>query len=124
MLNNLGKIFCLFLCVCLSWQMRSLLKLKSVDTHLDEFAQYNVTYHDNIDNGEQKHAHGHKHSKDGEEHEHNHDHEKITQSDIKVLSTSHLLVNISFELKIKNIFYEKILISSPHPFVIFRPPIS
>lgn len=104
--------------------MRPSLELKSVDTHLSEFSQYNVTHHDNIDDDVQKHVHKHKHGQDGEEHEHNHDHTKVTQNEIKVLNTSFQIVNRSVEVKSKNSFFEKIMISNPHPFGIFRPPIA
>ncbi len=124
MISKILKIFCLLLCVCLFWQMRPSLELKSVETHLDKFSKYNVTHHDNIDDEAQKHAHKHKHGQDGEEHEHNHDHTKVTQNEIKVLSTPYQIVNRSVEVKSKNYFFEKTLISSPHPFGIFRPPIS
>ena len=98
--------------------------LKNIDMHLNEFQKYNVTAHDSIDDKDQEHGHTHKHGKDGEEHEHNHDHSKVGQSIIKVLSNSNKLISLSIKLKSKKIFYQKILVSNPHPIGIFRPPIS
>lgn len=122
------KIFYVLLCVCLFWQVRTSPELKSINTHLREFSQHNVTHHDNIDEEIQKYVHKHKHGKNDEEHEHNHDHSKLTdklsQSEMKALNTACNVVNHSIEIKTKNIFSKKTLISTPHPFGIFRPPIS
>jgi hypothetical protein len=119
---RIGKIFCITLSICLFWQIRPSLKLKSVDSHLNEFLQYNVTDHDNLDDEEHKHAHRHKHSQNGEEHEH--EDTKVSQNEIKVLSLSDKITSLLIKIKSKNIFFQKILISNPHPFGIFRPPIA
>ena len=94
---------------------------KSVDSHLAQYSQYNVSHHDNIDDGE--HTHGHKHSENGDEHEHKHDHLKISQTDFKLLNCS---LKIFADLNISDSnqsFSYKNLTSSPFPLKIYRPPI-
>ena len=42
-------------------------KKGDIDSHLNDYAYYNVAHHDNID--DEPHTHTHKHSEDGDEHE-------------------------------------------------------
>jgi hypothetical protein len=92
-----------------------------IDSHITKYSRYNVTHHDNID--DEAHAHTHKHSEDGDEHEHSHEHSKVTQSEIKLLNHSvKVLAEITI-IEANQDFIEKNLISSPHPFEVYRPPI-
>lgn len=93
----------------------------NIDSHLDLFASFDVTHHDNID--DEPHTHKHKHSEDGEEHDHGHDHLKLTQSELKSLSHYSIDLPIISTSEMRNSFFEKKLISSPHPMQIYRPPI-
>ncbi|MCO4794941.1 MAG: hypothetical protein KC493_14585 [Bacteriovoracaceae bacterium] len=112
------------MCTGLLCQIQLSFEYKDIDTHLGEFSKYNVTHHDNIDDEVTDHVHKHKHSQDGEEHDHNHDHTKVSQYEVKVLDNSQNLIYFLAIPKSKNNFSYRILISSPHPFGIFRPPIS
>ncbi len=94
----------------------------NIDSHLDLFANFNVTHHDNID--DETHTHKHKHSEDGEEHEHSHDHLKVAQSELKSFIHYSIVLPIISNSEIKKIFFHKKLISNPHPMQIYRPPIS
>jgi hypothetical protein len=94
-----------------------------VETHLSEFSKYNVAQHDNIDDTSEPHPHLHKHSEDGEEHEHDHEHTKVVQSISKLIYTSSVS-GIDFpEIKTLMGFTKNNLLSDPHAFGIFRPPI-
>ena len=83
-----------------------------------------MTHHDNIDNSEAVHSHKHKHSEDGEEHEHEHEHLKLAEVEFKILNKPYNLLNHTKNEKSEHSFYYKTMISNPHPFEIFRPPIS
>lgn len=98
------------------------LEKNDIDSHLDHFASINVTHHDNID--DEPHAHKHKHSEDGEEHEHSHEHAKVTQSELKLLNNFAISLGVTSVNDSKKSFFEKSLVSNPHPSEIYRPPIS
>jgi len=115
----------ILLCIssaCLLCQVVPLSVPDDANSHLNEYSRFNVTHHDNLD--DDVHSHKHKHSEDGDEHEHNHEHSKIVQSDFKILCNSHKIVAKVRIIEISNGFREKNLISSPHPFEVFRPPIA
>tara|TARA_B100001248_G_scaffold227481_1_gene185938 strand:- start:4186 stop:4521 length:336 start_codon:yes stop_codon:yes gene_type:complete len=95
---------------------------EDVDDHLAEFSYVNESHHDNIDGD--YHAHKHKHSEDGEEHEHSHDHNQIVHVEIKVFTNSSLIFNDFQKIESQKINHLSFLISDPHPYEIFRPPIS
>ena len=94
------------------------------DSHLEEYSQYNVSYHDNIDDETDSHVHKHKHSEDGQEHEHHHEHSQITYTDsVKIVPTVDLDIFVSFSFENISLFGEKFLISDSFLKNLFRPPI-
>lgn len=120
---NLTKyLIACFLGTCLLMGQICLLEPSdNINSHLAEYSHINATHHDNID--DEPHAHSHKHSEDGEEHEHSHEHSKVSQSEVKLVSQSLEVKNVSLIYESKLGIIEKNLISNPHPFGIFRPPI-
>lgn len=118
----LKAIFLSFLAITIvAWQPCLSIEKDDINYHLAEYSQYNVTYHDNID--DEPHAHKHKHSKDGEEHEHHHKHTKVSQYEIKIINhPMEVLSEISVS-ESGQAFTMKNLISNPHPSKIYRPPI-
>ena len=106
---------------CISTFSLSSVKYHNADSHINEYSEFTVSYHDNID--DEAHSHKHKHSEDGEEHEHNHEHSKVSQSEVKLSSHSvPMITDVSLK-ETKNGFREKNFLSTPHPFELFRPPI-
>lgn len=121
--NKTHKFISLFFLVVFIIAGNSVISSKKgdIDSHLNDYAYYNVAHHDNID--DEPHTHTHKHSEDGDEHEHNHEHSKVTQPEIKLLNHSiKVLAKVSV-IEAKQGFSEKNLISNPHPNRIYRPPI-
>lgn len=116
----LTKLLLYISCACLLFQVVPSSAIDDTNSHLYEFARFSVTHHDNLD--DEVHTHSHKHSDDGEEHEHNHEHLKIVQNDFKILCYSHIIVEKVRIIEATNGFFEKNLISNPHPFGIFKPP--
>lgn len=117
----LFKLFLCISCACLLFQGVLYSAPNETNLHMNDFSIFNVTHHDNLD--DEVHSHTHKHSEDGDEHEHNHEHSKIVQNDFKILSTrDEILAKVKI-IETSIVFYEKNLISNPHPFDIFRPPI-
>jgi len=92
-----------------------------LDSHFETYSEFSQTHHDNI--ADDDHSHTHKHSEDGEEHEHHHSHSGTPQQSVKLLGS------ISFELpevifqNIENNYSSKVMNSTEHPSLIFRPPI-
>jgi len=122
MRSILLKILLSVACSCILFQVVHLSAPDETDVHLNVYSKFNVTHHDNLD--DDAHTHRHKHSKDGDEHEHSHEHSKIVQSDFKILCESHKMVASIKIIDISTGFSEKNLFSNPHPFEVFRPPIS
>lgn len=122
MIKTAHLVFSIILCFGLVAQIAKKPNLNEANTHLQEYSKYNEAHHDNIDHDPDQHAHKHKHSDDGEEHEHHHEHTKITQNDIKVITHGEIITTQVRFIKATNGFFEKNLISNPHPFEIFRPP--
>lgn len=98
--------------------------IDKTQVHLDTYAKYNATQHDNIDDTPQTHGHTHKHSDNGEEHEHNHEHIKVNQYEVKLVDFSKGIKLPFKEFKQEKYYREKNLSSSSHPLELFRPPIS
>jgi len=107
-------------------QAQALVVTSNSETHLDKFSEYNSSHHESIDDfsEDDSHKHTHKHREDGEEHEHEHEHSKIAQADSKVLMQSYKITSQDIEFDSCLIFFDKNLVSSFHPFEIFRPPIA
>lgn len=99
------------------------LKLDEVQNHLNEFSNYSVAHHDNIDDSSEIHSHVHKHSEDGEEHEHDHSHDRVSDISQKTFFASKPIAMATFELETSQGITESNLNSNPHPSSIFRPPI-
>jgi ABC-type Zn2+ transport system substrate-binding protein/surface adhesin len=95
----------------------------STETHFDKFSKFAVFQHDNIDDTSETHSHVHKHSEDGEEHDHDHEHSRTFQSNSKFMYTTsnHEIGFLDNESTLG--FTIITLISDPHSFGIFRPPI-
>jgi len=117
----LSKILLYISCVCLLIQVVLMCAPDEASLHLNQFSEFNVTHHDNLD--DDAHSHKHKHSEDGEEHEHNHEHSKIVQNDFKILYHSHNIMEKVRIIEVSHGFREKKLFSNSHPFEVFRPPI-
>lgn len=116
----------LFLIIILT--ITSAFNVKSVENivteHLETYAKYNQTQHDNIDDNIESHAHTHRHGENEQEHEHHHDHEiNIAQVDTCLFDESNeiQISIVSIDLKQRKVV--KNLISSAHPSEILRPPI-
>ena len=118
--KNINITFLLMISLITSCFNFSLVQ-NDVDSHLSQFNSINLTHQDNIDDG--AHSHSHKHSEDGDEHEHNHEHSKIVQGDFKILCHDHKVLSKVKLIETSIVFFEKNLISNPHHFDIFRPPI-
>lgn len=122
-IRALRSLFIFSILVSLSTNYTSAnFKKNDIDSHLDHFANINITHHDNID--DEPHAHTHKHSEDGEEHEHSHEHVKVTQSELKLLNNFAIALAVISVKESKKNFFEKNLVSNPHSSQIYRPPIS
>jgi hypothetical protein len=93
-----------------------------VDSHLENYAEFNVTHHDNID--DTTHAHTHRHSEHEEEHEHSHHHSSTNFVEYKLINLSST-INLKFTFSFsKDNFHYRELVSSTHFLELFRPPIS
>ncbi len=123
MIEILKSFVYLSLCVCLQSQVYFDLNSKADfdASHLESYAQFNSTEHDNID---EEHYHTHKHSEDGEEHEHHHEHTVPNLGQFQFIIQSQVFKNTIIAFKVREGFYSKNYFSSEHPFEIFRPPIS
>ncbi len=95
-----------------------------LDIHLGEFAEFNTSIHDNIDDSSTDHAHTHKHGEDEEEHEHEHEHTSSIQSDVKLAQRPLDFYTKIFSQGSLQIMFDRSFVSNPHPMGIFRPPIS
>lgn len=123
MSKYLFKIFLFVISFSLLGQGAPLPEL-DVDSHLKLFEKYNVVKHDNIDDNVQtSHTHSHTHGDGGDEHEHDHEHSKITQLEIKLISSSEKYFGPLSEAEHLNGFSYQRFASKAHPLGIFRPPI-
>ena len=124
MARYLYSFICLLICSALVGQsFASFRPVTDIDTHLEKYSKFAKYQHDNIDDNDQ-HSHTHKHSENGAEHDHKHKHVKASQHDLKALAFSSNKFSNFYTLVKNRSFYEKFFVSSPHPFEIFRPPIS
>lgn len=94
--------------------------IKSIEeNHFRIYSILNSTLHENID--DRKTHHSHKHSENGDEH--SHEHNTISHYDLNYLNQEFKLDYTAKEIVKKTFLILKNLISSPHPFSLFRPPI-
>ena len=96
---------------------------RNVDDHLAEFSHTNETRNDNNADEHHDHKHMHKHSRDSEEHEHNHDHTRVAHVESKLFINTTSVFNGIQKIESEQSFHLTFLVSDPHPFDIFRPPI-
>lgn len=118
----LSYIFITLSCVSILAQSIPVTIGNNIDTHLNQYSEYNSSHHDNID--DEPHSHTHKHSEDGEEHDHQHEHTKISQADTQFITDTNKELAQVDNYKTSNNFFVNSLISNPHPLGVFRPPIS
>lgn len=115
------RTFSIVLSFCVFAQSTPTFTNSEIDSHLGQYSRYNTNHHDNIDS--EPHSHTHKHSEDGEEHEHKHEHSNLVQSDKQFVGRDkNELKEVDLSESKRN-FFEKSLISNPHPQGVFRPPI-
>ncbi len=113
-------IFTLCLAIFIAGVNAKNLSFDSIDIHLNHYAQYNNSHHDNID--DEPHSHTHKHSEDGDEHEHKHEHQKSSSTEYELTRGSFTFISLS--VTFSSGFYSiKNLSSDPHLKQLFRPPI-
>ena len=122
--NIFRRIICLFCCAFFLGQAAATYLANGDHAHLDEVFQLSEPRHDNIDDSASAHTHKHRHNEDGEEHDHSHEHSNAAQSEIKIVSPSYQILLHGSSMKVKSSFVLEDLISDPHPFEVFRPPIS
>lgn len=122
-MNTIGRFtFFLFLATGIVTQGTVVPETNKLEAHFDQYSSSNETHHDNITDTE--HSHTHKHSENEEEHEHHHEHNTSPQGSLKLLNIkSFSITNTSIQEDEQN-YFVKLMISSEHPFSIFRPPIS
>jgi ABC-type Zn2+ transport system substrate-binding protein/surface adhesin len=122
-MNTIGRLtFSLFFVACIIAQGNAVPEVNNLVAHLERYSYIDEAHHDNI--ADTEHGHKHKHSENEEEHEHHHEHNTSPQSNLKLISNkSFSLINISAE-EIEQNFFVELMVSTEHPFSIFRPPIS
>lgn len=100
------------------------LDVGSLNYHLSQYAKYNQSHHDNIDDSYNEHTHTHRHGENDKEHEHHHDHSRVVPCEIQYLTKFEIIDNMNSVIEGKQTFFVKNLISTAHPSRLFRPPIS
>ncbi|MGE3973552.1 MAG: hypothetical protein AB7F59_03400 [Bdellovibrionales bacterium] len=118
------KLFRVLLVFLTGWLPAvAVVDMNNIQEHLDEFSDYTLIHHENIDDTNEAHAHVHKHSADGAEHEHHHEHSKAFQTSTTGMYLPTVCTMSFPECDPSVGFAEHKLISNPHTFGIFRPPI-
>jgi len=124
-LNTFYKIFLIaIVVVSTSTPISSTSMENDTERHLSNFSKFTVSQHDNIDDPAiSMHTHIHKHSQDGEEHEHDHQHSKSYQENPNTMYASSIVeIKFSQNQSIAG-SRQSNLVSDPHSYSVYRPPI-